>query len=65
MRGPLQGRIDHVVQNRNRGPHATSEEAGLQAALRDDFAADGANAGVMVTRGCGTVEVRVSGRERP
>lgn len=61
MRGEIQGRADHVVQDRTRGPRAASEEARLQGALRDDLAADGANVGVMVSRGCGAVEVRVFG----
>ena len=61
MRGELQRSVDRVVPNRNRGRRETSEEARLQGALRDDFAAEGTNVGVMVTRGCGAVEVRVFG----
>lgn len=61
MQGQLAGKVNRVVPSRGRGPHAASEEAWLQAALRDDFAAAGTNVGVMVTRGCGTVEVRLFG----
>lgn len=60
MQGQLAGKVNRVAPSRGRGPHAR-EEAWLQAALRDEFAADGTNVGVMVTRGCGTVEVRVFG----
>lgn len=60
MQGLLAGKVDRVVSSLGRRPHA-HEEAWLQAALRDDFAGDGTNVGVMVTRGCGTVEVRVFG----
>jgi hypothetical protein len=61
MREQLQGRVDRVVQNRSRERRDTSQEARLQGALRDGFAADGTNVGVMVTSRCGAVEVRVFG----
>lgn len=58
--GQLAGKVNRVVPSRGRGPHAASEEAWLQAALRDDFA-NGTDVGVTVSRRCGTVEVRLFG----
>lgn len=60
MQGELAGRADRQSrgQRRSRG---TSHEARLQALLAEELASAGADLAVVVDRGCGTVEVRVSG----
>lgn len=60
MQSELGGHADHRSrgQRRSRG---TSHETRLQALLAEELASAGADLGVVVDRGCGTVEVRVSG----
>ena len=50
-----------LVAGRARPPHVDRHETGPQAVLGDDPTLEMAGLAVTVTRGCGTVEVRVSG----
>ena len=56
--------LEHLVikeVKRRRGRQGSDHEPDVQAALRQDLAAGGINLGVIVTRGCGTLDVRVHG----
>jgi hypothetical protein len=60
MQGMLLEGIDQAAAKGHRRPQA-SLDIRLQALLAEDLASNGARLGVLVSRGCGTVEVRVRG----
>jgi hypothetical protein len=54
-------RVDRAASRDRLRSHDTSHETRLEAVLREDLSSVGANLGVVVTRGCGAVDVRVLG----
>jgi hypothetical protein len=61
MHGQVAGRTDRAASKGQMRSHGTSHETRLEALLRGDLASVGAHLGIVVTRGCGTVDVRVFG----